>query len=219
MNILTKRHLLYLFTFIFYGIVSTAHTNANSITTRAATEKDIKHFDSVLSLLSEPIYLVHLLYRECYKIEEEHLFRKITSKTGASYYLGYKPRLNLLTTDANATQSKETIEREVSSSQLSDCPKEHTYERLKSVYVKGDKTVGWVFETVESYCILPVYLFPKGDKGCRYAYCQLACPENTETKLFSLDKKFAESIQESLKPRKQIDKLDPYEKRFCNELD
>ncbi|HCY86007.1 MAG TPA: hypothetical protein DHV36_12800 [Desulfobacteraceae bacterium] len=219
MRIRIKQPLLFLFTCICFGMIVTAHANADSLTTRPATQADIKQFYSELSKLSQPIYLVHLLYRECYKIEGEFSFRKIESKTGASYYLGYKPDKNLLITDATPNKSKETIKGAVTSSQLSDCPKVNTYEQMKRVYVKGGKTVGWVFETAEPYCLLPVYLFPQGDRGCVYAYCKLTCHANTETKLFTLDKKFAESIRESLKPNKQIDKLDPHEKRSCDALD
>ncbi|MCG8616432.1 MAG: hypothetical protein MI802_09475 [Desulfobacterales bacterium] len=219
MHMRIKQSLLFFITLICVGMITTAHADTDSLTTRPATEADIKHFYSELSKLSRPIYLVHMLYRECYKIEGEYSFRKIESKTGATYYLGYKPDKNLLVTDATPNKSKATIKGEVTSNQLSDCPKVNTYERMKRVYVDGDKTVGWVFETAEPYCLLPVYLFPQGDRGCVYAYCKLTCHANTETKLFTLDKTFAEIIREDLKPNRQIDKLDPYDKRSCNQLD
>lgn len=188
---------------------------AGSIHQSPATKADCAYFSKVFHSRME-LYCVDLLFRSCSKEVNGSVLQR-DGKTGHLEYdadknLYYDPHVGLnASTDSNKQGATQKM--------LQYCkPVDTPRYRLKTVLSLNGTVIGWILETVNEYCQIPVYKRVQS-VDCYFSHCRLTIPAQTEGMLISPYAEFAEDIRKAMQPVTDLDSLDPHPKRLCTDLE
>lgn len=207
------KYSLLIFTFFSLTFFSCPQTFAESVTSITATKSDFEYFSKIYHS-NTSLYTVNLLFRRCSKEINGKVYAQ-----GETQTFKYDLDKNLYYNVNNPLEGTIDTDRlGATSMALRYCkPIEKPYYRIQTVLYLKDTVIGWIFESVNSYCILPVYNRVRS-VDCYYSHCLLTIPAHTEAIFISPYAKIAESIRSSLKPIPTLDSHVHYENKLCPDI-